>query len=583
MFVGWYQESGRAGRDNKYSFCRVYYDRSDVSRISYLLHQDIAKASDKKLEKAKQALKEFVTISQHCESTKCRHQFFTAFFGDNKPDCKNMCDVCKNKKQCEKKLESFMSIASDGSLGSYNQKPDLDPEDLYEGGRSKHNGLDKESFENYDDSGGSDHGFRKASEAFKNNEREFILKQLALRKAQAAQAMEQLPATQMSRVKAAQSTEIKVVGLDITKRDKNLGYIADYLKQNMENSAKLNPPEYPEHKLIYRDFEDIAKEIEYKCFDTCKALSIYIRNIAKASWTIRNCVGLYADLKKHVPKKRQDFGGDSKTILKQYRERYGSDVIDDLDSEKSKKSERVKKNKLQQSGRDGKIQTSINSFLSTTPNKSPDINDEEQKSPVDVKDETVEIVESSEDSSSDSELIKLQLIQKALQDELNQTTEELEIREKETFHMKPQISKIYEVDDEADEGQLVIDEGPIDKGDGFAIESMKRKFEHSGNQAAAASPAKKLRPNEPSSRPREDVKKAISELVRHQLTPFYKRDKIVSSDSKTLFKAIARKVTHHFFDKFPNRAPSKDIIKSYIKAVFDHKTVITEADDFTLE
>lgn len=553
----------------------MYYDRVDVSSLNFLLRMDVGKAKDAKgKEKAKFALKELEKISLHCEAVKCRHQFFTDFFGDEKPNCKDMCDACKNKKLCEKNVDSFMQMSSSANLGGYNKMPDLDPEDLYEGGRSGN--LDKESFETYDnETNGSENGFRKASELEKNSNRAVIDKQFALRKASAAVAMEMLPTAQMTRIKSAQSTETKVVGLTIKIRDQNLGHLADLLKKNMEDNAQQD--KHPLHKLKYKDLEEIAKNIEYDdCFSTCKAISIYRRNVVMAIKAIKSCDGLHPSMINHVPSTRQPLGGDAKTIINNLKERYGSDVIDDLESEKSKKTERVKKNKLQQSGRDGLNQTRINSFFSTTPKKSPD----EQKSPTDGN-MSVEIVESS-DSSSDSELIKLELKKKALQDELNQTTEDMETRDTE---LSKSSSRVYDVDEE-NEGQLVIDEGPIDKGDGFAIESMKWKNE-SSVQPESLNLVKRPRHNEipsaPPAKPSLEVKRVISDIVVHQLTPFYKSRKIFSSDSKSLFKAVARKMTHYFLEKWPNTVPPKDIIKSSIHKLFVRKGRITELDDITFD
>lgn len=222
-------------------------------------------------------------------------------------------------------------------------------------------GKTQEELNYFEDNSSGGESSRAREERSKKETKSLIQKQFELRKTAmiTAKSLDMSPVAQLSRVKQAMSTTVKVNGLTIKGRETYLTHLTDSLKKNLEKCENLDNPD---HDLVYKDLEDVAIELEYQAFTTNKVVSLYRRSIVKYLTAIKDAttnVMLFPELKSHKPKKRNANGGEFKAIQADIKRDFGDILPKEVEELKSK-TVKKRSNGLR---RDYMNQTKINNFF----------------------------------------------------------------------------------------------------------------------------------------------------------------------------------------------------------------------------
>ncbi|KAF5276119.1 hypothetical protein FQR65_LT16475 [Abscondita terminalis] len=227
--------------------------------------------------KAQNAIKAFTKMVEFCETAnECRHMLFSNHFGEPPPDCRNRCDICRNKKEVQERANNFLMRCIQFSETSTSMDVEFNS-DLYEGGRE---GINEETQRRLEEDSNNQH---ERDEKIGKQSTALIRKQFALRKNPQEMSQDTINKlfSKRSQVLAAASTSNKVNGLTIVTREQYLSKIIEVLTDNYKQCCE-------DQTFTEKDLKDCAADLEYSCFSSTTTLTMYRSVNAKLVMNIKN-------------------------------------------------------------------------------------------------------------------------------------------------------------------------------------------------------------------------------------------------------------------------------------------------------
>lgn len=397
------------------------------------------------------------------------------------------------------------------------------------------------------------------------------------------------------------------------------------LKTNMKECADAMLVQRPLHALVHKDLEDIAVEIEYKCFTNNKVISLYRRSVVKQLTAIRECtknILLFEDLKTHKPKSRASHGGDFKTIEADVKKRYGDDVLLSIQQDQQiKKDEelQIKREKLEKKmNANDPQQPKIDSIFKIGAPKvkqepeDPDLADlknlediqasiRQQLTAMDVDDGVEDKLEPPVITSEIPSYIKPIMVEqeRVANGKRKIVEEKVNAKKKSRWGefipdtqnlVVPEVSS--KIPDTTNGANFKDDQEKTQETQLKKLEVQTKKPEtttqphlegtqHKSQETNHRKPEVKAetrhkRPQEPkvgqSAEDKMNEKRKLSDLIIKNLNPFYSNKRFAS---KELFKKMARHLTKRFYKNYTVK-----VVTEHINKIFANKLLINVVEDY---